>query len=327
MALIAKSLQGVDVGQELARHRLTWEDFNARRLAFVAGGCEAVRRAGPDEPWLQANLVLGDGAAMWLRLLCGDLLSWTKEWCAADDARRFFYIYKPPGVRLRFGGGQVTPREGVSQLLARAAAGRPDWTFGTYDPEWHQFGGARGLELAHQFFTLDSMAWLGFQRLRLLDAAVLSPDEFSLTLLHPLLDGLVGDRWELWDLWCNVVLTGRLTTAVGSSHWWGMRPTQAESARAVRLLDDGEGRRGRPSCGEVELLATFRAGCESLVAAVLAAERTGQLLWGLREIVPFWMVCHWNRGGLTFDEQSHLTVLMTHLLCPKSAGPGEGRPR
>jgi hypothetical protein len=50
---------------------------------------------------------------------------------------------------------------------------------------------------------------------------------------------------------------------------------------------------------------------------LIRAERSGQLLYGLRKILPFYAVFHWNRLLLSIDMQRELVFLMETALNPK----------
>lgn len=266
--------------------------------------------------WMQANVPLGAHGRVWLELIGGDFQETIAAWLSQDvDRRRFFFTFKRPGLRLRFLGVDREQRARLAALLDRHCGQGTGWSEAPYDPELQQFGGPVGLDLAHRYFTLDSLAVLGAARLRLYGGARLSPEELSLVMLHRVLAGATGDRWELWDLWCRMELTDRLEHPVGSRAWRAAAPSAPDRMRVLALL---YGTGADPSEGEQRVLAAYATPLGSLVSDVHAAVDAGELTWPLRDILPFWVVTHWNRMAFPAPVQRRLTMLMTHVLCPKS---------
>ena len=120
--------------------------------------------------------------------------------------RRFWFVRKPPGVRLRF----ETADDGASLVarlvpwLAEAEARNQVRSFRltTYEAEEHKFGGSVGMELAHGLLDAHARAAV----------AVLAEDaapEHRAVLwrgaLGALLDGALADDDERWDVWSQIL--------------------------------------------------------------------------------------------------------------------------
>jgi thiopeptide-type bacteriocin biosynthesis protein len=312
--LVLESLRGGDVAARCRQLGVSPEAFGAARRAFVSAGTAAVHEALPGERWLQLDVALDSRGELWRRFVCGSFQDDVADWLRRRPDSRFYFMHKPPGLRLRFAGADPPLSRSLHALLESLGARS---TALPYDAEPHLFGGAAGLELAHHCFTLESAAVLAYHRLWLSGATRLGRSEFSLALLHQLLRAVTGDRWELWDVWCKLELAGRLPYPAGSSGWRDGAPPAEAQAAALALLEDGGVRRVGASPAEQEVLARWAAGVPALAADVARANQNGALLWGIREIVPFWVVFHWNRMAFSLDEQRRLALLMTHALSPR----------
>ncbi|MBI4694508.1 MAG: hypothetical protein HY749_10850 [Gammaproteobacteria bacterium] len=123
-----------------------------------------------DAQWTQFDIALvrtaGD-ARPGARRLFALVESWWAPEYAAGRIPRWFFMRKPPDVRLRFLAtpqarpaldalAAVLAREVASGTLAAAAPGR-------YAPEETRFGGPAALDCAHAWFTLDSVLWRHFE--------------------------------------------------------------------------------------------------------------------------------------------------------------------
>ena len=59
----------------------------------------------------------------------------------------------------------------------------------------------------------------------------------------------------------------------------------------------------------------------ALAADLAAAASRGELLYGPRKLLPFWVVFHWNRWALDDITQRTLVYFMSVLLSPKGDEP------
>lgn len=312
-----ESLPGRDVTAACDDAGIALAEFDTARATFLRAGLEALGSAELSGAWSQVNLPLDSLGVTWMQMVRADFQDWLGRWLASDAEHRFYYLHKPPGARLRFAGGDTEFRARLAAALDDIVGGRDTWNFAAYDAEWHQFGGATGLDLAHRFFGIDSMAILAYQRLRIYGGTHLGPTEFSLTLLDTLLRGATGDQWERWDVWCNMAATGRLRVPVGSSAWREAQPSPAVREALLALLGQPARREWVVSEGETAILRRYTEQVRAVTADLRSAEQRGHLMWGLREILPFWIVFHWNRMGVGAADQQRLALAMTHVLSPK----------
>lgn len=118
----------------------------------------------------------------------------------------FFYMNKPPGLRVRFQTGPELRQELGAALRQRIGEWQADGiaervTGGTYEPEQTLFGGPESMRYVHRLFTVDALAWLAFIGSACLPAQPCPPWAFSLAMISGLLDGLEIVDWEDLDVW------------------------------------------------------------------------------------------------------------------------------
>jgi thiopeptide-type bacteriocin biosynthesis protein len=307
---VIESLTAPDLEGVAAQAGVTVGLLVTARDAFISAGTAAIHDLDRRRRWLQFSIALDlDG---WQRIVRGDCGIRIGAWLEGGPGRGFFFMHKPPGLRVRFCGVD----DGCAGVLGDALDGLvadeaiTSWTPSPYDAEVAQFGGASGLSLTHRWFTAESLAVLEHHRLRLHGAARIGSELFSLLLIDRLLRRLCDD-WERWDVWCKLTLTGRLTDAAA-------RTVDPSRARATRLLLSHQSRILRAASEpERTLFARYDAALDEIAPDIDAAVNAGTLLWGLREILPFWIVFHWNRMRFDAATQDSLGALMVAALSPK----------
>jgi hypothetical protein len=182
-----------------------------------------------------------------------------------------------------------------------------------------QLGGPVGLDLTHRFFTAESVAVLAHHRLRLSGTARLDRELFSLILIDRLLRQ-VTDAWEKWDVWCKMTLAGRPADTQSA-----ISIDAGDPGIALTLLNHQSRVLDAASNDERELFARYDAGLERLAPKIHAAVEDGTLACGIREILPFWIVCHWNRMRFPPETQERLSGLMVRALSPRQHAPAPAR--
>ncbi|QGV82077.1 thiopeptide-type bacteriocin biosynthesis protein [Streptomyces ficellus] len=277
------------------------------RRTFLAAGLRALRDDVPETGWVQLGLAPWPDAwpALYRRLA-----DTAHELTGCGWAGDFFFMHKPPGLRVRF---HATRPAGVAalraELLRRFDRRDGAWTSpaeGVYEPETYLFGGVTAMPLVHALFTADSLAWLDHHAARGKPGAPPPADwRVSLTLLRAALDGLGIVGWEHRGVW-QVVRddTGRRMVA-------GLRDAP------VRRAADGIRAYWDMTCEEQldTLPAPWRDGLRDHQDAVRrAAERwrtgyfeTGDATVGPRRAAAHYAVFHWNRGRFPLARQCLLT--------------------
>jgi thiopeptide-type bacteriocin biosynthesis protein len=261
---------------------------------------EVLSRPGPvTDRWVQIGLAPSDGRP---DALFGELTALVRDWRDRRLVDDFFFMNKPPGVRVRFApapGHAPFVRAALRRLVRRWCGSGlvADVVPGVYEPEVERFGGPAAMAHAHRMFTVDALTWLDFHaRPRTTPAWAL-----SLAMLRPVLDAMdIGPAREQ-AVWARVAAAGRLfppgmtapeAVVSGLRNWW---------RRPGGLPEQEVGRLAAAHAAEVAPLAGAWAG---------ALRDLGQ-----DEVVPesvaWYVVFHWNRAALSFGRQALLTEALS----------------
>ncbi|MGH3852519.1 MAG: thiopeptide-type bacteriocin biosynthesis protein [Pseudonocardiaceae bacterium] len=215
----------------------------------------------------------------------------------------WWFMRKHPCWRLR-----LKPGPAGRTLKARLGAAFDElttdgriagWWPGNYEAETAAFGGDAGMDLAHELFCDDSQAVVNLVR----DGELgLGRRELSLLLCSMLMRAAGLEWYEQGDVWHRVALERRLPTDVPTSKLTAM----ADDLKHLMLADitpDGPllGRNG-PLASAAGWAGAFCQAGRTLGAAA----RAGTLQRGLRDILSYHVIFHWNRLGLPARTQSIL---------------------
>lgn len=208
-----------------------------------------------------------------------------------DDglATEFFFMHKPPGLRIRF-----EPAPGGRDELAaavRAWHGQEIPLVSCYEPETALFGGPDAMRHVHRLFTVDSLLWLDHH------AEPAGPEwAHSLSVLAALLAGLGVTDLEDLDVWARI--RGDLRRGLPAE------VTGADDFRraAAGVRTEWALRRRTTTHQQVrDLAAAWRADYFDTEHAEL----------GPREAAALVTIFHWNRGGLSPLRQGLLSEALS----------------
>jgi len=260
--------------------------------AFLSGGLAALREPEPSRDWVQVGIAPGEHR--WSAVYAG-LDRIATELLDEGMATNFFFMHKPPGLRIRFEAtpGQRQPlHDALHARLDRLHAHLDQLSPGIYEPEQLLFGGPTSMPYVHRIFTADARAWLGYHQL----AEPPSAWAFSLALVRQLLNGLRIAGWEDLEVWERIRRQAHR-----------MVP-EAIDPEKVRSAGDGI----RTMWAEPDLLrAKLPTPAQDLVDRWGVAVRTVAQQWhtdyfdgpgasiGAREAAAFVTIFHWNRGRLS----------------------------
>lgn len=260
--------------------------------AFLAGGLAALCAPEPSRNWVQVGIA--PGAHRWSAVYAG-LDEIATELLDEQVATNFFFMHKPPGLRIRFEAapGQHQPlHDALHTRLDRLRTHLDQLTPGIYEPEQLLFGGPTAMPYVHGIFTADARAWLGYHQL----AEPPSAWAFSLALVRQLLNGLRIAGWEDLEVWERIRR---------QAHRMVPQAIDPEKVRSV-------GGTIRTMWAEPEQLRTsLPAPALELVDRWGGAVRTMAEQWhtdyfagpgaliGEREAAAFVTIFHWNRGRLS----------------------------
>lgn len=323
---VAAVLAGTSVEQATTISGTTPERLRAAVAAYRAAGRAALQDvamiATAAEPWISITLTTPERglaeqhAATVLLPALGD--------AEADGAlASWWFVRKSPEWRWR-----LQPQPHRADDLSRDLASTLDtlaaehfditWQRRHYEPETLAFGGAAGMDVAHQFFHADSRAVLDHLRHRhsRRDAAPRFGDrEASLLICTTLLRSAGLDWHEQGDVWARV--TQLRPPAAGDRN---VRPAATDLVDKVgrylqldtrALLHDAHAREIGPW-----LAAADRAG-----ASLQTLAAAGGLRRGLRAVLALHVIFHWNRLGLPATTQAVLADAATTATLGPHADP------
>jgi thiopeptide-type bacteriocin biosynthesis protein len=306
LAVCARSLRP---GHGPPRVRYSDEITRARDV-FVRAGLEALT-AGTREVesgWLQVGLRPREDPAA-RGELCRQLARLARRLLGDSTADDFFFMNKPPGMRLRFRtsapGGAPELADVLHAEVARwRAEGLIDHVEpGVYEPESRLFGGPRSMPFVHALFTVDSLVWLDYHACRAIEGDAVSPAWLvSLAMLRTVFAGLDITGWEdvgVWDCIRNVA-GRRLGGEEVSVPAYGAVADEIRGvwSRADRIVDalhpPVRETLARHDAALLTGAAHWRAGYFCRPGASL----------GPRAAAAFYVIFHWNRAALSHTEQA-----------------------
>ncbi|WP_328914768.1 MULTISPECIES: thiopeptide-type bacteriocin biosynthesis protein [unclassified Streptomyces] len=201
--------------------------------------------------------------------------------------------------------------DGLDRLVAEDHLHR--WWPGIYEPETAAFGGPASMTAAHTLFVADSRE---IQQLPLLEGLSLGPRELSILLCTTLMRAAGLEWYEQGDVWHHVITTEHRSSITDI-------PRETLDARAAEirtlLLADTDSllNPDGPLAPVADWVAAFRQAGRSLAEAV----QLGTLDRGLRQVLSYHVIFHWNRLGLSLRTQSALAWASRTAILRSSPNP------
>ena len=180
-------------------------------------------------PWLQVHCALFTNpsgtrpATPW-----HELAAVLEEWRGASLFHRFFFMRKPPGLRLRWQGPEV--HDILQPQLKAWLAGLEEvgvirsFSFPPYQPEVDRFGGPVGMDIAHEHFDEDSAIALAYEALDDRRRGEVSRHVISAAICSDLFRRALNDRQEIAGAWTDLASDARDLLI-----WLGRQVPQEES--------------------------------------------------------------------------------------------------
>ncbi|NNG84148.1 thiopeptide-type bacteriocin biosynthesis protein [Streptomyces cacaoi] len=218
----------------------------------------------------------------------------------------WWFIRKHPCWRLRLYGGpesQVRMELGaqLDELVEVGHLSR--WRPGIYEPETAAFGGAAGMLNAHHLFTADSRHILSLGGRT---DVPLGRRELSVLLCAVMMEA-AGLEWqEQGDVWDRVINEEHRSTTgkVLEDRLEGMTRQIRQLLVSDTSPDGPVFGKGAPLHRVSEWAAAFRRTGNALKEGVTA----GVLDRGIRRVLAYHVIFHWNRIGLSLGAQSALAL-------------------
>ncbi|MET9058411.1 thiopeptide-type bacteriocin biosynthesis protein [Streptomyces antibioticus] len=293
-------LTGLPIAEAAARYRMDPTTLSDAVRVYDRAGREALARHAATPDWWQAYLRFTD----WSNAdtsFTAYVLPVLREAEAARTIDGWWYTRKHPCWRLRLRlrsatGTKVAIGDGFDRLVSEGHLHQ--WWPGVYEPETAAFGGPAAMAAAHGLFIADSRE---AQQLRQRDDLAVGPRELSVLLCTIMMRAAGLEWYEQGDVWHRVI-TDEHRSAVGDVPADLLR-ARAQEIRPLLFADsDALLHSGGPLEPVSAWAAAFRATGQELGRAV----ETGTLDRGLRQVLSYHVLFHWNRLGLSVRGQSIL---------------------
>ncbi|MEQ4610863.1 thiopeptide-type bacteriocin biosynthesis protein [Streptomyces cavourensis] len=293
-------LTGLPLADAAQQYRIDPVVLSDAVAVYDQAGREALARHAAITDWWQTYLHFTD----WPNAdttFTTHVLPILREAEAARAIDGWWYTRKHPCWRLRLrvqpaGGAKLTIGDGFDRLVSDGHLQR--WWPGIYEPETPAFGGKTSMTAAHALFVTDSRE---IQQLRLRDDLAIGPRELSVLLCTIMMRAARLEWYEQGDVWDRVITTEH-RSAVSDV------PPEQLNARALEirpllLADSDTLLRSGCALGPVaEWADAFRSTGHALACGV----QDGTLDRGLRRVLSYHVIFHWNRLGLSLRGQSIL---------------------
>jgi thiopeptide-type bacteriocin biosynthesis protein len=237
--------------------------------------------------WLQVNLSLfPDRSGERPYVPWASLAPVVSAWRTEERFGWFWFVRKPPGLRLRFTGqelgARLEPALSAWLVAAEAANDIRGFRFGRYEPEQHRFGGPAGMAVAHDLFDCDSTVVLHYETLDDDRRQGIDRHHFALSGLDDLFIRSLDDQAEVWEVW------KRLEALL-------QYPQEAEAGAAP-----GPGWGALDASGRA-LARDLVTGNQRAATALRSTADAGRLTTGTRSWLAAAAAFCWNRWGLPLD--------------------------
>ncbi len=293
-------LTGLPLADAARQYQMDPVILSDAAVVYDRAGREALARHAATTDWWQTYLHFTD----WSNAdstFAARVLPILREAEAVGAIDGWWYTRKHPCWRLRLqlqpaGGAKLTIGDGFDRLVSEGRLLR--WWPGIYEPETLAFGGMTSMTAAHALFVTDSRE---IQQLRLRNDLTIGPRELSVLLCTIMMRAARLEWYEQGDVWDRVITTEH-RSAVGDVPVERLN-AQAQEIRPL-LLADGDTllRSDGPLGSAAEWAAAFRGAGQALAHGV----QDGSLDRGLRQVLSYHVIFHWNRLGLSMRGQSIL---------------------
>ncbi|MFF6955592.1 thiopeptide-type bacteriocin biosynthesis protein [Streptomyces sp. NPDC008317] len=287
-------LAGQPLAEAAAEARLDPANLSDALQVFQQAGRDALARHSVQREWWHVYLHFTD----WVHAdhtFATHVLPLLQAAEANGTLDGWWYTRKHPCWRLRL--KTTTPiGDGLDRLVAEGHLHR--WWPGIYEPETAAFGGPASMTAAHNLFIADSRE---IQQLPSRENLPLGHRELSIVLCTTLMRAAGLEWYEQGDVWHRIITTDHRSTIADI-------PRETLNARAAEihtlLLTDSDSLLSPdgPLAPLAEWTAAFRHTGRTLAAALQA----GTLDRGLRQVLSYHVIFHWNRLGLSLRTQSTL---------------------
>jgi thiopeptide-type bacteriocin biosynthesis protein len=137
-----------------------------------------------------------------------ELRSAVQVWRQSGLLDQFFFVRKPPGLRLRFRSknSQADFLNALDVWLGLMVQKNRVVHFQsvTYESEVRRFGGNEGMAIAHQHWSDDTETILDYECIPSGSRGTIPRTALWVTLVNHLFRETLDDSAEIWDVWCRL---------------------------------------------------------------------------------------------------------------------------
>ncbi|MFB7651509.1 MULTISPECIES: thiopeptide-type bacteriocin biosynthesis protein [unclassified Streptomyces] len=302
---VAAALTGLPVPEVAAQYGMEPTTLSDAVAVYDQAGREALARHTPKVDWWQVYLHFTDWAkadetftAHVLPLLhegetSGLIGGW---WYTRKHPCWRLRLRVRPGIGVQLGIAEGPDRLGLHRLVADGHLVR--WWPGIYEPETAAFGGEASMTAAHALFVTDSRE---APQLRQRTDLAVGPRELSVLLCTIMMRAAGLEWYEQGDVWHHVI-TKEHRSAV-SDVPQDRLDARAQEIRPLLFADSDV--LLRPG-GLLEPVSAWAGAFRGTGQELRRAVQTGTLDRGLRQVLSYHVIFHWNRLGLSMRGQSIL---------------------
>ncbi|MFF3257795.1 thiopeptide-type bacteriocin biosynthesis protein [Streptomyces sp. NPDC002932] len=311
---VAAALTGLPIPDVADQYGMEPTILSNAVAVYDQAGREALARHAATTDWWQAYLHFTDWADA-DTTFTAHVLPVLREAEAAGIIDGWWYTRKHPCWRLRLrlepkAGTKLTLGDSFDRLVSDGHLQR--WWPGIYEPETATFGGAASMTAAHALFVTDSRE---APQLRQRGDLTVGPRELSVLLCTIMMRAAGLEWYEQGDVWHRVI-TEEHRSAVSDV------PADRLDARAQEirpLLFADSDVLLRPG-GLLEPVAEWAAAFRTTGQELRRAVQAGTLDRGLRQVLSYHVIFHWNRLGLSMRSQSVLAWAARAAILHKESG-------
>ncbi|MFJ6466795.1 thiopeptide-type bacteriocin biosynthesis protein [Streptomyces sp. NPDC091387] len=297
---VTASLTGLPIPDVAAQYGMEPTVLSDAVAVYDQAGREALARHAATTDWWQAYLHFTDWADA-DTTFTAHVLPVLREAEVAGNIDGWWYTRKHPCWRMRLRlppepGTKLTLGDSFDRLVSDGHLQR--WWPGIYEQETAAFGGPASMTAAHALFVTDSRE---AQQLRQRGDLAVGPRELSVLLCTITMRAAGLEWYEQGDVWHRVI-TEEHRSAV-SDVPAGHLDARAQQIRPLLFADSDV--MLRPG-GLLEPVAEWAAAFRSTGQELRRAVQAGTLDRGLRQVLSYHVIFHWNRIGLSMRGQSIL---------------------
>ncbi|WP_069463289.1 thiopeptide-type bacteriocin biosynthesis protein [Actinacidiphila rubida] len=301
-ATVLAVLQGQPVEDAACANGMEPTNLSDAASVFRQAGREALASHAAQREWWHVYLHFTD----WHRadhMFSTHVLPLLHDAETAGSLDGWWYTRKHPCWRLRLRHNprshETTPiGQELDRLVSQGHLLR--WWPGIYEPETVAFGGAASMQAAHQLFAADSRH---IQQLPLHANLPLGARELSVLLCSTLMRAAGLEWYEQGDVWHRVITAehrDRLADLPQEALHGDVEPIRALlTSDTAALLVPG---------GPLEPVQDWVAAFDHAGQTLLQSVQLGTLDRGLRQVLSYHVIFHWNRLGLSLTAQSRLAA-------------------